>query len=192
MRKSVMTEFTPRSTADVVEVLIRQHEQIKGLFGQVLPTVGDQRRKAFTDLRALLTIHETAEEEVVHPRARYEIEEGARIVRARRDEERAAKELLSELVRMDVDSRSFTEKFGALQAAVLAHAEVEEREEFSQLRVDMDDQQLQRMGAAVRLADKIAPTGPGVNSANPNVISGPFAAMLDRVRQEITSPDPDD
>lgn len=185
-----MTEFTLRSTGDVVELLIRQHEQIKALFEQVPPAAGAQRRKAFAHLRRLLAIHETAEEEVVHPRARYEIERGAAIVQARLGEERAVKKLLSELEGMDIDSPAFTEKFAVLRAAVLAHAELEEREEFSQLRADLDDQQLRRMADAVRLAEEIAPTRPhpGVESAKANVISGPFAAMLDRVRDAITTP----
>lgn len=189
-----MTDFPLRSTADVVDMLLRQHEQIKELFEQVLATSGDQRRKVFTDLHRLLAVHETAEEEVVHPRAKYEIEAGPQIVQARLDEERAAKRLLSELDGMDVESAAFAEKFTALREAVLAHAEFEEREEFSQLRADLDDQQLRRMADAVRLAEKIGPTRPhpGAESVPANVISGPFGAMLDRVRDAITSPDRDD
>jgi hypothetical protein len=75
----------------------------------------------------------------------------------------------------------------ALEADVLAHAEAEEQEEFSELQAQLDDAQLERMRRAVKLAESMAPTRPhaGVESQAANLAAGPFAMMLDRARDAI-------
>ncbi|MBE1604725.1 hemerythrin domain-containing protein [Actinopolymorpha pittospori] len=74
----------------VVELLVEQHEQIRTLIAQVRSETGDLRRERFEDLVRLLAVLETAEEEVVHPRARREIANGERVVEARLNEESQA------------------------------------------------------------------------------------------------------
>jgi hypothetical protein len=44
--------------ADVVELLMRQHEQIRGLLQEVEEKKGDRRAAAFERLRRLLAVHE--------------------------------------------------------------------------------------------------------------------------------------
>lgn len=173
---------------DVVSFLTNQHEQIKQLFSEVLATHGDARREAFTSLRRLLAVHETAEEEVVHPRAKREISGGEQIVGERLAEENDAKQTLAELEKLDVDSAEFETMFRKFNGDVEAHAESEERDEFSKLAAELDDEQLSRMRNAVRLAEATAPTRPhpGVESAPANMLAGPFASMLDRARDAIT------
>lgn len=85
---------------------------------------------------------------------------------------------------MDVDSPEFEEKFTSFRDDAIAHAEAEEREEFSKLAAQLDDSQLRRLRKAVELAEKTAPTHPhaGVESRTANLLAGPFAAMLDRAR----------
>ena len=73
--------------ADVVSFLKAQHVQIKTLLEQVSGSRGAQRQEAFDQLRRLLAVHETAEEEVVHPRARRELSDGDEVVSARLAEE---------------------------------------------------------------------------------------------------------
>jgi hemerythrin superfamily protein len=173
---------------DVVSFLTNQHEQIKQLFEDVLVTHGDARQEAFTTLRRLLAVHETAEEEVVHPRAKHELGDGKRIVADRLEEEHEAKQTLATLEKLDVDSTEFETELRRFQADVVAHAEAEEREEFSKLAAELDDEQLARMRNAVKLAESTAPTRPhaGVESASTNMLVGPFASMLDRARDLIT------
>jgi hemerythrin superfamily protein len=135
----------------------------------------------------MLAVHETAEEEVVHPRARKEIDNGERIVGARLEEEHKAKEVLAELEKMQVDSTEFETTFTALQKDVLEHAEAEEHQEFSKLAAELDPDQLERMRNAVKMAEKMAPTRPhaGVESAAGNMLAGPFAMMIDRARDAM-------
>jgi hemerythrin superfamily protein len=177
------------SAQDVVAFLKSQHEEIKGLFTQVAAAHGEQRKELFTDLRRLLAVHETAEEEIVHPRAKSELDNGEAVVAARLAEENEAKQVLTELEKLDVDSAEFEQKFANFRQDVIAHAEAEESEEFSQLAAQLDDGQLARMRKAAELAEKTAPTHPhaGVESQAANLAVGPFAAMLDRAKDLISS-----
>lgn len=172
------------SAKDVVEFLKAQHEQIKSGFAQVAAAHGEQRSEAFDQLRRLLAVHETAEEEIVHPRAKSEIADGDKIVSARLAEEHEAKQALAELEKLDVDSAEFETKFAQLRSDVVAHAEAEEREEFGKLASALDDDQLAKMRKAAEIAEKTAPTHPhpGVESRAANLAVGPFAAMLDRAK----------
>jgi hemerythrin superfamily protein len=183
-----MTSTELSSGRDVVTFLTGQHEQIKALFEDVVQASGEQRTTAFTALRRLLAVHETAEEEIVHPRARREIDGGEDIVGARLKEENEAKQTLAALEKMDVDSAEFETMFRELQADVLTHAKAEEEQEFSRLAAELDAAELERMRNAVKLAESVAPTRPhaGVESAGANLLAGPFAAMLDRTRDLLS------
>jgi hemerythrin superfamily protein len=172
---------------DVVSFLKAQHEQVKGLLAEVADTRGKERDQAFVTVRRLLAVHETAEEVVVHPRARRELDNGDQIAHDRLTEELDAKETLLKLESLDVDSPEFESTFSQFREEVLAHAEAEEREEFARLSAELDEPQLARMRIAVRLAESTAPTRPhpGVESGGENLLAGPFAAMLDRARDLI-------
>lgn len=183
-----MVETFVQSADDVVAFLKNQHNLIRDMFDEVLHANGAAaREKAFTELRQLLAVHETAEEMVVHPRARREIADGARVVDARLAEEHEAKQKLSELEKMDVGAPQFIDALTGLRDAVLTHAGHEEDEEFPLLQAELDAEALKRMAGAVRAAEAIAPTRPhpGVESATMNFAVGPFVAMLDRARDAI-------
>lgn len=174
--------------SDVIGFLKEQHEDIKGMFGDVLSTRGEARAKAFQALRRLLAVHETAEEEIVHPAARRALPEGDAVVDARLREERAAKQSLAELEKLDVDSSEFQASFEKLQKDVIAHAESEERYEFARLETELEPERLERMRKAAEIAERFAPTRPhpGVESRIENLLAGPFAAMVDRARDALS------
>lgn len=183
-----MVQTFVHSTDDVVKFLTDQHNLIKDLFEEVLSASSDKARdKAFTQLRQLLAVHETAEEMVVHPRARHEIDGGDAIVDARLEEENAAKKQLSKLESMDIGSKEFIDELTKFRDAVIDHADHEEAEEFNKLASQLSSDDLERMAKAVQAAEAIAPTRPhaGVESAKLNFAVGPFASMLDRARDVI-------
>ncbi len=174
---------------DVVTFLKAQHEQIKGAFARVEASHGAERTEAFDHLRRLLAVHETAEEEIVHPSAKSEISGGDKIVSARLAEENEAKQALAALENVEVDSAEFDSKFAELRTSVISHAEAEESEEFSKLAGQLDDAQLARMRKAAELAERTAPTHPhpGTESQAANLAVGPFASMLDRAKDLINN-----
>jgi hemerythrin superfamily protein len=183
-----MVETFLQSTDDVVQYLTEQHNLIRDMFDDVLFASSDEaREKAFIELRQLLAVHETAEEMVVHPRARDELSGGNGIVDARLAEEHASKEHLQRLEALDIGSDEFVSELKAFHQAVLDHAELEEAEEFPGLQRDLSAVELKQLASAVRVAEAIAPTRPhpGVESAKANLVVGPFASMLDRARDAM-------
>ncbi|ODQ88144.1 hemerythrin domain-containing protein [Mycolicibacterium holsaticum] len=185
-----MVQTFVQSTDDVVRFLTDQHNLIKDLFEEVLSASDDKAREtAFVELRQLLAVHETAEEMVVHPRARHEIADGNAIVDARLKEEHDAKEQLSALENMDIGSKEFLDALLRFRDDVLHHAEQEEHQEFNKLGRELDADDLERMVKAVQAAQAIAPTRPhaGVESATANFAVGPFVSMLDRARDVISA-----
>lgn len=183
-----MAEMLVQSPEEVVAFLKAQHNLIEDMFEEVLHASDPKaREEPFVELRQLLAVHETAEEMVVHPRVRREADSGDGIVDARLREEHEAKELLSQIEKLDITSQQFIDEVTKLRDAVLDHARHEEDEEFPVLQREVDANDLKRMGSAVRAAEAIAPTRPhpGVESAKLNFAVGPFASMLDRARDLI-------
>ncbi|PNG20723.1 hypothetical protein C1J00_18630 [Streptomyces cahuitamycinicus] len=80
---------------------------MRNLFDEVEKTTGGERRAAFRRLVRLLAVHETAEEEVIHPFTRRAGPGGEKVVDERLREEREARELLSCLDGMDTDGPKF-------------------------------------------------------------------------------------
>jgi hemerythrin superfamily protein len=172
---------------DVVDLLVHQHSQIRDLFDEVENTLGQDRRNAFDRLVRLLAVHETAEEEIIHPLARHTLPGGEEIVDDRLEEEHRAKEKLARIEGMDPETPQFLTELDELRIAVLTHARAEERYEFPRIRDELGDAQRRGLAAAVKIAEAIAPTHPhpGVESATKNLLAGPAMALADRVRDLI-------
>ena len=172
---------------DAVTFLTDQHQQVRRLFEAVAGSSASDRRDAFEPLVRMLAVHETAEELVIYPAIRNAGDEGNRIADARLHEEDQAK-TLADLEKLDPSSSDFESLFTDFRAAVEAHAENEEREVFPLLEKISDDQTLDRMTSALKVAEGIAPTHPhktAPESAIGNALVGPFVGMVDRVRDAI-------
>jgi hypothetical protein len=179
-------ETLPETNA--VALLLRQHEEIRRLCHQVETNTGRRREEAFEALRRLLAVHETAEEQVVHPLARRLVPRGDAVVDRRLEEEKQGKIMLRDLERMGTYDASFPPMFARFRTAVLKHAEREEREEFPALS-RRGSAELRGLAAAIKAAEAVAPTHPhpGVESATRNLIFGAFAAVTDRTRDLVGS-----
>ncbi|MDG9706488.1 hemerythrin domain-containing protein [Streptomyces sp. DH37] len=172
---------------NVVALLMRQHGEIRNLFDEVEAAEGDARREAFRRLVRMLAVHETAEEEVVHPYARRGIDGGESVVDQRLEEERKAKEALKDLEEMDPDSPEFMPRLEALRHDVETHARAEERYEFIHIERNAEPDRLRTMAKALKAAEATAPTRPhpGAETAAENLAVGPLAAVADRARDAV-------
>jgi hemerythrin superfamily protein len=181
------TAFPHGRDVDVVDLLLTQHARIEEQFLLVVGASGTARQEAFDDLVRLLAMHETAEEEVVHPLSRTIEGDAAGLVDDRLAEERQAKEMLATLLGADVDSPGFATSLLLLRDAVLTHARYEERYEFPRLRAKVPAERLRTLASLVRAAEAAAPTRPhpGVESATANLLAGPALAVADRVRDLV-------
>ncbi|HEY8041062.1 MAG TPA: hemerythrin domain-containing protein [Polyangiaceae bacterium] len=149
-----MKHGSSSSSRDVVGFLKSQHEQIKGLFEQVLAAKGPARTESFTALKELMAAHEAAEEEIVHPAAKRAIARGTAEVAVRLKEENEAKKALAALEKLDVGSKEFESKLRTLQKAVLAHARSEETKEFDKLAEKLDANKLRAMRVQVEKVEQ--------------------------------------
>jgi hemerythrin superfamily protein len=170
---------------DVVAFLTSQHARINALFEKVIGLTNGARESAFVDLRRLMAVHETAEEEIVHPMAARVL--GKKLIEERLREEHEAKRALAELEALGTGSLEFGTKLRLLHTSVLAHAEAEEHEELAKLADALEQGQLVRMRRAVEIAEALAPTHPhaGFESATANLLVWPFASIFDRARDVI-------
>lgn len=180
-----MTAIQITTADELVSFLTTQHQEIKSLLQSVIASTGEERERAFVELRRFLAVHETAEEEIVHPRARSEIRDGHYVVFSRLQEENRANQALAELEKMDLGSHEFDVAFERFRAYVIAHAEAEERDEFQQLHAELDAPQLERMRIAVKLAESMSRAYAGVDSPSVNMVAGSYAAMMIEARDLI-------
>ena len=180
--------MSEKTDETVTELLRRQHEEVKTMFSEFENATGENRNEVFDCLRMTLAVHETAEEEVVHPAVRRMGDDAEQAVKARLAEESEAKQVLSDLEKLGPDGDGFDAKFAEFRKAVLAHAEAEETEVFPRLEAEKDQATLQKMAAMLRAAEAMAPTHPhphGPESAIGNMVVGPVVAVIDQVRDAI-------
>jgi hypothetical protein len=137
-------------------------------------------------------VHETADEEVIHPFTRRGGPGGEKVVEERLHEERLheereAKELLSRLDGVDTDDPNFLPELQVLRLDVMRHARAEERYEFNHIRRHADKARLASMATALHAAEAMAPTHPhpGTESAAKNLTLGPLSAHVDRTRDAV-------
>src|SRR5436190_3047811 len=159
-----MATSTPNMTA--TEHLRQQHANVKQLFSQFVPAKGAERNELFDCLRAALAVHETAEEMVVYPVLRGIDDHGQQLTEARIAEEDKGKRVLADLEKLGVDGEGFDTMFDDFRKSVLQHAEAEETEVFPYLESHCDVDQLRKMGNAIGVAEKMAPTHPHPHGPN--------------------------
>lgn len=173
---------------DVIRILLEQHARIKDLFRDLKSATGEHRQQAFDELRALLAVHETAEEMVLRPVSADVA--GTSVTDARNDEEAEANKVLAELEDMDVTSAGFATKLAAFEQSVSEHAEKEEKEEFPPVLASCDEDKRASMGRKLMAAEKMAPTHPHPSTAGSPAAQwavGPFASIVDRTRDVISN-----
>jgi hemerythrin superfamily protein len=170
---------------DVIAEVLTDHQEIKELFARVDAASGEARQRAFDDLVRKLAVHETAEQEIVHPLLKGS--EGE-VVEQRLTEEKEGEQLLHELSKMQVDDAGFQSTYQQLKNDVLEHAGKEEAEEHPRIREKVPAERLQKLAKAFRAAEATAPTRPhphGPTSAMGNAAVGPMVSIMDRARDAI-------
>ena len=169
---------------DVIAVVALQHEQVKALLEAVRQQTGDRRAAAFHTLRLTLALHETAEEQAIHPQALRQLGDHDRAANDRIAEEQTAGQTIGSLELVHVDSDQFHSTFSHLTASVTGHAAAEESDELPALR-DITDPavitaMMVQMQAVTQLADD--PSAPGIEAT--------FTQMQDWARARLPDPPP--
>ena len=178
--------MTGHENCDVIDEVLEDHDEIKRLLAGVEALQGEQKRDAFEDLVRKLAVHETAEQEVVHPLLRDA--GGEAILQERLSEEKEGEKMLSALLKMGTDDPLFDRTFKSLRAAVLDHADFEQEQEHPKIRETIDAERLRTLAKVFRAAEATAPTRPhplGPTSAAGNLAVGPVVAIMDRARDAV-------
>ncbi len=172
---------------DVIRILLEQHARVHDCFETIETTTGTERARAFDELRVLLAVHETAEEEVLRPVTSRVVGQG--ITDARNHEEEEANKVLSRLEELEPDSTDFEALIREFKRSVTEHADEEESVEFSRVLDAVDEDERQKLGKRLRTAERLAPTHPHPSTAGSGagtqMAVGPFVAMVDRVRDAL-------
>jgi hemerythrin superfamily protein len=185
LQEVAMSAPQTSTATDVLAFVHAQHDQIRSLFERLEAAAPAGRHDIFCELRRLLAVHETAEEEVLWPALRTAGQNGRRLADARIAEESLAKDLLATQERLDPPSDAFAAALPELRDAVLTHADQEEQEVFPVLRASQSESRLRIMQRLFALAETAAPTHPhphGPESATGNLLLGPAVSIADRVR----------
>lgn len=174
---------------DAIEFLLRQHKEVESLLDAVEHATADTRQANFDELRELLAVHETAEEIILRPVTRSAVPGGDAIADARMGEENQAKHVLSKLEKLDANSTEFIALFAGFANDVRKHANNEESDEFPLVKQHQSAEDRLALGANLERMEGLAPTHPhpSARSTAANVVLGPFAAMVDRVRDALSS-----
>jgi hemerythrin superfamily protein len=169
------------TTSDsVIDTLHSQHAQVKALLTKV-GSGGDGVADAFCELRRMVAVHETAEEQIVYPALRATGAEATRVVEARMTEEAEGVEVLTELEGLEVGSAEFAKLFETFHHAVLDHASAEEREVFPLLASTQTPERLREMARGFDTAEAAAPAHTHPHTGSGGDHGAPAAATALRV-----------
>jgi hemerythrin superfamily protein len=133
---------------DAIDILEDDHERIKQLLSELVEAEDDRRQAVLDELKAILTIHNATEENLVYPAVRFMAKRGVESDKLyhQQDEAKVAVWELDMLAEGD----EFGKQAAALQSAVLAHIRKEEETEFPHLREAAGASGLRDLTAAVR------------------------------------------
>ena len=158
-----------KDSHDAITVLGRQHGQVRYLLEelQALPshTTGGSAeqmsaRKSVVDMITVrLSEHETIEEKHFWPAVRKGLPDGDRYADQALEQEQQGKDTLTELGRLDPDSREFDELVEQLVAQLREHVAFEDLV-FLKVRETVSQEDLDRLGEKLLSAMKTAPTRP--------------------------------
>ena len=159
----------PDGSHDAITVLGRQHNQVRVLLKQLqaLPshTTGGSpehmsERKSIVDMVTVrLSEHETIEEEHFWPAVRKALPDGDQLADTALEQEQEGKDSLTELGRLDPDTRDFDEHAEKFVLAVRKHVAFEEQV-FLKMREALASEDLDKLGEKLLSAKKTAPTRP--------------------------------
>lgn len=176
------------SGQSVVELLLRDHQKAERLLGELDSTSDSGLEEYFCRLREELVRHEVAEELIVYPAFRRNVDAGDEIANACIAEQRQAAAALADLEKADIARPSFRMRLEELRGAVLAHAKHEETAVFPVLARATASSELAELGERYEKALAAAPTHPHPHAPTTppgNVVVGSVEALVDRVRDAM-------
>lgn len=169
---------------DILDLLEEDHHLVENRLQELSEAGPSTRGELFWKLTNDLVRHEVAEEVVLYPALR-RLPGGDAVAESRVAEQSEAEEQLAKMEKLDAETPEFLTEFATLKASVLEHAKAEEDTAFMMLRGAVTADQRAELGQRYLKAKAAAPTHPhphAPDSPPGNVVLGPVAALVDRVR----------
>lgn len=173
---------------DLVDEVLDDHQELYGLFHELVHTEGEQRAVLFRYLLARLAAHEAAEAALVHRTVRDRVPGGAALADAAAHEEAAIEQRMAVLADFDVDTAEFAQQLQCLYQHVLRHTGYEECEEFTRLREHLDATTLEELGARFARARHDGPIRPrAATPASPGIreVTGPTVTIWPKAQRAV-------
>lgn len=128
-----MNKTTSKATSDAIELLIQDHKKTRKSFKEFQelgPQAYKSKKTLVDEICNDLERHTRIEEEIFYPAFRKAVKQSKGLVNEARVEHDTAKELISQLRKMEADEELFDAKVTVLCEYVNHHIEEEENEMF--------------------------------------------------------------
>ena len=144
-----MEAFQNVVSPDVVDVLRREHEQIRRLCVDVREARRDRKKYPLAALQQAVHRHLLGELAVAHPAVRNSGPDGDAVALDLQVKGEQLDHSITELGRLGAGHADFDARFADVRGALLAHAADQERDEFPLLRRHVPAQRLHMMAGAM-------------------------------------------
>jgi hypothetical protein len=137
-------------TMTALELLEEQHREVDDTIARILEAdEPDEKQRLFDKLADSLAAHSTIEEKRFYPAVRNEQTED--LIKESYDEHAEIKELLAEMMDLDIEDDEFEDQLAALQEKITKHAhEEEEGELFPRVLKSIALAELEELGKQLR------------------------------------------
>jgi iron-sulfur cluster repair protein YtfE (RIC family) len=163
-------------------------EELFRAFEKAGPTARKTKQRLVNQMVEALSMHTSAEEELVYPVARAEASVATADVLDALEAHHILKWELLELTHTDVGDERFDAKVKLLIENVRRHVHEEERQLFPAMRRAMGRQRLVELGEAIDQAQQRLPTRPHPRlpeGSSGGVVTGTVTGVIDRVRDTV-------
>jgi hypothetical protein len=145
-----MEAFQVVISPDIVDVLRREHEQIRQLYLDVRAAPRGRKRHPLAALQRAVHLHQFGERTVAHPALRNSGPTGDAIALAGQAKGADLERSLTELGRLGVEHPEFDARIAALADAWPHHASDQEKDDFPLLCQQVPAQRLHMMASAMQ------------------------------------------
>lgn len=182
---------TQRDTTDIVQLIIQDHRDFERAFAELErhSHTAEYRKQLVDHVIADLVRHSVAEEQFLYPTAKDNVEDGEKLVTAELKEHADAERLMKDLEGLNPGDPKFEQLLSRLIADVRHHIDEEERELLPKVKAACSPDDLDRLGRTFEAAKQAAPTRPhpaAPDEPPANLILGPGAGLIDKVRDALT------
>jgi hemerythrin superfamily protein len=171
---------------DIIDLLVQDHHEVNGLFGRFKQSSKSETQSELAqEIVRELSIHAAIEEQFVYPLVRRKVDGGDELADHAIEEHQEVKSLLADIEKLSPEQADFAKKMEQVMSSVTEHVEEEEGDLLPKLKDVTAEDTRDKVGSLAEKAKSLVPTHPHPlvpGTATAQLIAGPWAGMVDRVR----------